>query len=261
MNCALILGRHHSSGFPGKNLHKVRGRPMVEFPLLAASRAENVGRVYVSTDSPPIKELAKAHGAAVIERPAHLATDEALSDDAFVHGYREIRAELQREGEEIGLLALMLANAPTITSELIDEGMSALQADDTLDSAVSVSRYNMWSPIRARRIADDGLLEPFFPLAAVADPATMSCDRDSQGDVWFADMGVSVVRPRCFENIESGTLPQRLMGRRIHPLRQWGGLDVDYEWQVPQVEFWLSAHEIGEEPSSPPETRTPDTEV
>jgi hypothetical protein len=34
------------------------------------------------------------------------------------------------------------------------------------------------------------------------------------------------------------------MGRRIHPIKQWGGLDVDYEWQIPLVEHWLRAHGI-----------------
>ena len=33
-------------------------------------------------------------------------------------------------------------------------------------------------------------------------------------------------------------------GRRIHPIRQWGGLDVDYEWQIPLVEYWLRAHGV-----------------
>jgi hypothetical protein len=36
------------------------------------------------------------------------------------------------------------------------------------------------------------------------------------------------------------------MGRRIYPLKQWGGLDVDYDWQVPQVEFWLRKHGFSE---------------
>src|SRR5207302_50909 len=62
------------------------------------------------------------------------------------------------------------------------------------------------------------------------------------GDVYFADMSTSIVRPHCLENLRSGMLPQRWMGNRIFPLKQWGGCDVDYEWQVPQVEFWLRKH-------------------
>ena len=61
-------------------------------------------------------------------------------------------------------------------------------------------------------------------------------------------MGLSVVRPRCLDNLEEGLLPQKWMGQRIHPILSWGGCDIDYEWQVPMVEFWLRKHGF-EEPS------------
>jgi len=32
------------------------------------------------------------------------------------------------------------------------------------------------------------------------------------------------------------------MGTRIAPIPSWGGLDVDYEWQMPLVERWLLLH-------------------
>ncbi|MFC1644051.1 hypothetical protein ACFL5C_01855 [Candidatus Omnitrophota bacterium] len=37
------------------------------------------------------------------------------------------------------------------------------------------------------------------------------------------------------------------MGKRIAPIKQWGGLDVDYEFQVPLIEYWLKEHGITEE--------------
>ena len=39
-------------------------------------------------------------------------------------------------------------------------------------------------------------------------------------------------------------LPQKWMGHRIHPIHNWGGCDVDFEWQIPQVEFWLKKHGV-----------------
>jgi len=29
------------------------------------------------------------------------------------------------------------------------------------------------------------------------------------------------------------------MGQKILPIRNDAGLDVDYEWQMPQAEYWL----------------------
>ena len=133
-----------------------------------------------------------------------------------------------------------------VTGKLIDEGVEMLRADPTLDSAVTVSRYNMWSPLRARKLGGDGCLHPFVPFETFGNPTTLNCDRDSQGDVHFADMSVSVVRPKCLENLEEGLLPQKWMGQRIAPIPSWGGCDVDYEFQVPTVEFWLREHGIEE---------------
>ena len=52
-------------------------------------------------------------------------------------------------------------------------------------------------------------------------------------------MSVSVVRPKCLENLKSGLLPQKWMGKKIAPIKSWGGLDLDFEWQIPLVEHWL----------------------
>jgi len=251
MICALMLGRDGSRGFPGKNTFPVLGRPLMAYPILAAKGTPQVARVYVSTDSPNIKKVAADYGARVIDRPAELCTPQALGEDAFAHGYRVIRDELKAEGKELELVVLLFCNAATVTSALIEEGVAALRKDPKADSAVSVSRYNMWSPLRARKETKDGYLQPFVPFETFGDPKTLNCDRYSQGDVWYADMGLSVVRPRSLDNVREGLLPQKWMGQNIVPLKNWGGCDVDYEWQMPGVEFWLRKHGYTEEACPP----------
>jgi GT2 family glycosyltransferase len=137
------------------------------------------------------------------------------------------------------MVVLLMCNAPAITSGTISAGIRNLRENPECDSCVTVSKYNMWSPLRARRVDKDGLLKPFVPFEALGDPKTLNCDRDSQGEVWFADMGSSIVRPSCLEHLEEGLLPQKWMGKRIYPLKQEGGCDVDFEWQMPMVEDWL----------------------
>lgn len=244
MICGLLIGREGSRGFPGKNLHPVLGQPLMLYPLLAAEQAQGVDRVYLSTDSARMKDLASAHGARTLDRPPELTTDRALGEEVFEQGYRAIVRELKEERQTLEFLVLLFCNCPTVTSALIEEGIAVLRKNPEIDSAVSVSVYNMWSPLRARKLGDDGLLHPFVPFETFGNPATLNCDRDSQGDVYFADQGVSIVRPRCLERLKQGLLPQKWMGRKIHPLKQWGGLDVDYEWQIPQVEFWLKSHGV-----------------
>lgn len=210
------------------------------YPLMAAKASPLIDAIFVSTDSSEMGDMAFQYGATVIVRPHELCTDKATGEDAFVHGYQSIKLDIP---EPIEAIALLMANASLVTPEMIAEGVRLLRADTTLDSAVTVSRYNMWHPIRARRIDADGTLQPFLPLGTFGDTATLSCDRDANGDAWFADMSLSLVRPRCLEQIQDGLPPQRWMGRRIAPIRCEGGLDVDYAWQLPQVEFLLQQRE------------------
>ena len=214
MICALLLGREGSTGFPGKNIYPVLGRPLAAYPMKVARSCPSVQRLYVSTDSPALKEIGRSLGAEIIDRPDHLASKQALGEHAYVHGYRVIAERLAAEGQQLELLVLLFANAATVTPHLIEEGIAALRANPALDSAVTVSCYNMWSPLRARKINAQGLLDPFVPFETFGDPKTMNCDRDSQGDVWFADMGVSIVRPRCLDHLETGLLPQNGWARR-----------------------------------------------
>lgn len=235
MIAALLLGRKGSVGFPGKNLYPVCGHPLAWYPMDAAKKAKFVDNVYISTDDEQLMALGRENRVGVIERPAYLCTKEALGEDAYVHGYKEI---CKREGCKPELMVLLFCNAATLLPETIDEGIRVLREHPEYDSAVTVSRYNMWSPLRARKIGNDGLLHPFVPFEAF-ESKTLNCDRDSQGDAWFADVAVSVVRPYNLEHLEEGLPPQKWMGRKIYPLRQEGGCDVDYEWQMPQVEWWL----------------------
>ncbi len=239
MIAALLIGRAGSVGFPGKNTTMVLGRPFMEYPLLAALNTKEVERVYVSTDSPEIMDIARKNGAEVIVRPDYLCTKEAHGEDAFVHGFKYIRDELHKDVE---LMVLLHCNGPCVLPEQISEGIKVLRSNPEYDSAVTVSKYNMYSTVRARKIGEDGLLYPFIPFECYPNDMKISCDRDEQGDTWFADVCLSVVRPRCLEDLKYGILPQRWMGQKIYPIKQWGGIDVDYEWQMPLAIEWLKQH-------------------
>lgn len=237
MIAAILIGRKGSKAFPGKNTHPVLNRPLAYYPMRAAKECPQIDEIYLSTDDSQLTALGKENGIEIIERPPHLCSDKALGEDAYLHAYNVIKTK--EPGRNLELLVLLMCNAPTITSKTISEGIEILRKHPEYDSCVTVSRYNMWSPLRARKVDSRGLLKPFIPFELLGDQKALSCDRDSQGEVWFADMGVSIIRPKCLEQMERGLLPQRWMGRNIYSLKQWGGCDVDYEWQIPQVEYWL----------------------
>ena len=234
-----MLGRGGSSGLPGKNVMPVLGRPMMEYPLIAAGRSVSVSDIYLTTDDDQIASIGERYGANIIKRPPELCTDDALFEDALVHAWKYVSEQTSPKPDYV---VILMCNAPMVVADQIDHGIKMLEADPEADSAVTVSKYNMWSPLRSRKLEPDGSLQPFVPFETFGDPATLSCDRDSQGDVFYADMGVTISRASTLDNIENGLLPQKWMGQKILPIDNYAGMDIDYDWQIPIAEYWLKDH-------------------
>ncbi|NOY72906.1 MAG: cytidylyltransferase [Gammaproteobacteria bacterium] len=238
---ALIVGRGGSTGLPGKNIMPMIGRPLMSYPLMAAQNSKYCDRIFLSTDDDEIRKVGDEFGVDHIQRPDYLATNEALAEDAYIHGHHEINKVIGTDHE---MLILLFCNGATVLSQQIDEAVEALRNDSSLDSACTVSSYNMWSPLRAKKIDNQGRLVPFIPPEFFGDE--VSCDRGSQGDTWYADCSMFVVRTYCMDK-KNGDPPFTWLGRNVYPIKQWGGLDVDYDWQVPIVEYWLRKHGFNED--------------
>ena len=241
MSIALIIGRAGSTGLPGKNTMNILGRPLMTYSILAAKNSAFIKEIYISTDCEAIKEIAHQLNIIVIDRPKELATKEALAENVFIHGYQEI---LKLRGYKIPeAVTLMFCNVATVLPAYIDEAYIKLREDRTLDSVVTASEYSMWSPLRAKKINAKGLLEPFIDPSFFGSSAT--CDRNAQGACWYADCSMFVVKPHCFDK-KNGYPPFTWIGKNCFPIKQWGGMDIDYHWQVPMVEYWLRAHGFSE---------------
>lgn len=234
MIVALLVGRGGSVGMPNKNVYPVLGRPLMSYPLLAAINSKLVDKIYVSTDSKKIQDVAIKYNAEVIDRPKELATSDAVMEEVLAHGYKYIK---EKENKKIEFIIILMCNAVMIMPEIIDKGIEVLRKNKNIDSAITVSDYNMWSPIRARKVGADGLLHPFVPFEQFE--FKVDSNRQKLDTVYFHDCGASVVRPSCIENIKEGLLPQKWMGKKIYPLKQVGGLDIDYKYEIPLVESWL----------------------
>mgnify|MGYP003879750681 CR=1 FL=1 len=239
-----MMGRAGSRGLKNKNLLKINGRKLCEYPLIAATKSQYTKSIYVTTDCPKIKKISQKYKAKIIERPKILCNSSALGESVYEHGYFEIKKDLKKKSKKIELIVLLMANSATITWKMIDKGIKFLRRNKSFDSAVSTSVYNMWSPLRARKLDKKGALKPFVPFKVFGNPKTLNCDRDSQGDVYYADMSVSIVRPKCLENLKSGLLPQKWMGKKIAQIKSDAGFDVDKEWQIPQLQYWLKKNKV-----------------
>ena len=132
----LVPCRGGSKGIPRKNVREVAGEPLLAHTVRASRDAERVDRTVVSTDDAEIKEAALEAGAEVpFDRPAELATDEALIEPVIEHAVEWLR---EHEGETYDTIALLQATAPLRTAEHVDEAIATYEAEDA-DSLVAVS--------------------------------------------------------------------------------------------------------------------------
>lgn len=231
-----MIGRAGSKGFKNKNVKKINGLKICEYPIIACNKSKLIKKIYVATDCEKIKKSLKKYNINYIDRPRYLNSSKALGEDVYLYAYKKIL----KEHKKIEFIVLLMANSPTLNSSMLDNAIKKLRKNKRADSIVSVSKYNMWSPLRARKINKDGFLDPFVKFNYFGNPKTLNCDRDSQGDVYFADMSFSIIRTKCLEKMENNLLPQKWMGNKILPYISDAGLDIDYEWQQPQASFWIN---------------------
>ena len=55
-----MMGRAGSRGLKNKNLLKINGKKLCEYPLIAATKSKYIKSIYVTTDCPKIKKISKS---------------------------------------------------------------------------------------------------------------------------------------------------------------------------------------------------------
>lgn len=189
MNVAIITARAGSKSIVDKNVHPVRGRPLVAYPIQAALDAARIDQVFVSTDGESIAEASRELGCTVIERPDELGGDTVNHGDVIQHAVRWVDAR----HPELSNVVLLLGNTVMIDGELIDRCLGELEADSELDSVMTVWEAADDHPLRALEIRD-GLLQPYGD----AD-RQVSTERQSYPRAYYYDQGVWAFRKGCVE--------------------------------------------------------------
>jgi CMP-N-acetylneuraminic acid synthetase len=101
---AIILARGGSKRFPGKNLARFRGTPLIQKCVEEAIASEQFRRVIVSSDDPQILGAAASRGAEPLGRSPHNSSDSATSEEAMREVLQTTGELTQPEDETICLL-------------------------------------------------------------------------------------------------------------------------------------------------------------
>ena len=83
---ACIFARAGSKGVPNKNIQTFNGKPLISWAVELALEVKQINKVFVSTDSEEIAEIARMSGASIpFMRPSELATDTSPEWHSWQH--------------------------------------------------------------------------------------------------------------------------------------------------------------------------------
>lgn len=131
----IIPARGGSKRFPGKNTYIFNGIPLICHSIHYSLNNPQITGTYVSTDDKDIKQISRAEGAEIINRPAELANDHATTAMAMEHAVQY----LIKNHVEFDYVALLQATNPLRPKELLHEAISIIERGEN-DSLFTVSR-------------------------------------------------------------------------------------------------------------------------
>lgn len=132
----IIPARGGSKGVPRKNVRTICGHPLIAWTIGAALKSRALDRVLVSTEDEEIARISRAYGAEVLDRPAELAVDTALSRDVIAHALRATGAEHS---------VLLQPTSPVRAPGLIDRVAAAFE-NGRWDSMATGFEYPLYPP-------------------------------------------------------------------------------------------------------------------
>jgi len=179
---AIIPARGGSKRVPGKNVHPLRGRPLLAWTVEAALESARFSRVVVSTDDEEIAQVARDWGAEVPFLRREAADDHAPASAATLAAIEQSEAHW---GETWDTVAQLFAVCPLRRARHIREAMDAY-AESPADFMLSAYRFHWTNPWWACTLDEAGVPTRLFPDAYVRSQDLPPLYGPS-GAIWIAD--------------------------------------------------------------------------
>ena len=88
---AIVLARGGSKGIPGKNIIDFCGQPLITWTIEQCLQSALVDKVWVSSDSKEILDIARDSGSETIQRPDEFSNDHSTSESAWIHALDHLK--------------------------------------------------------------------------------------------------------------------------------------------------------------------------
>jgi 3-deoxy-manno-octulosonate cytidylyltransferase (CMP-KDO synthetase) len=172
----IIPARWSSTRFPGKPLHVIAGKPLLQRVWERSTQAENLNSVIIATDDMRIAEAAFNWGAEV-----------ALTSPRHPSGTDRI-AEIARHAKQFAFVINIQGDEPLIEPQLIDRLVKKLRSDRKIDIVTAAHPFEnpgeAFSPHQVKVVVDQSGRALYFSRAAIPFP------RNPSGIKYFRHQGI-----------------------------------------------------------------------
>ncbi len=239
MNVAILFGRKNSKSIRNKNILKIFSKPMFMYPLSAAKKVREIRKIYVSSDSKYILDQAEKNGCIPINRPKHLCNDKALLEEAIQHAVNHCQ---NLNNNKISNFIILLCNSICVKSSDIKRGIKILKKNKKFDTVTTVSKFNNFSPVRAKKIQGQKLLN-YIPNKDLKKFTPLSCDRDKSVHSYICTQSFTVSRAKVLKNMKKNPFPFNWMSSKTSFLVQDSCVgDIDFPWQIEATKWWIKKY-------------------
>jgi CMP-N-acetylneuraminic acid synthetase len=226
---ALIIGRGNNT-LRDKNILPVLGRPLLQWPALAAKGSKYITNFFISSDCEKILSVGEDVGFIPIRRPDVLATPTAQSADAVYHAMDEIESYCNPE-----VIIVMHANVGTITTKMIDDCIDIILSGNDISAVIPSHVKDEYHPYRAKLINKNGYLENVISFGDQA----VSANRQDLAPAVFFDHSFWVLSVDKGVKSKNGQFPWPCMGNNIIPYITEGCFDVHTEEDLERTAKWI----------------------
>lgn len=206
MNIVAILTGKGGSNLKDKNILKINGRPCLYYPCNAAKKVKIIQHYFVSSEDPKILKYAEKYGYKVIKRPKYLSKVNSQHIDVIKHALLQIN----RFNIKPDIIVVLLANAPIVHAQWINDAINILLKNKSATSVVPVINNNDHHPIRAKKIKN-GYLKPHFQI----NPK-ISTNRQDLKSNYFLCHNFWVIKTKNIY-LDNGQPPWKFLGKKIMP--------------------------------------------
>ena len=137
MNICLIPARSGSKRIKNKNILKINKKPMIHWSIQIAKKSKIFKKIFVSSDSKKVNNIAKSSGALVpFKRPKKFATDKSTDRDVLNH----FLAYAKKKNIKVKSICYMYPSCILISPELLKLSFKKFLSKNK--NLISISSYN-----------------------------------------------------------------------------------------------------------------------